>query len=203
MEREHFLTLVSTHQKELEQIKNDACQLHASVNQTYDGNKPYGFHLSMVADAVLRFGHLVVANEEDLLPVFFAAYYHDSIEDARLAYNDVTKIAKKTLTDEQAFTAAEIVYALTNDKGRTRAERAGERYYAGIRTTPYAPFLKLCDRWANMTYSFKGTNDANNHMHEVYQKEWPHFLAAITSTNDDPRLALPKEMTEEIERLFN
>ena len=46
------------------------------------------------------------------------------------------------MTNEQCITAAEIVYALTNDKGRTRKERAGEHYYAGIRETPYAPFVK-------------------------------------------------------------
>jgi hypothetical protein len=91
---------------------------------------------------------------------------------------------------------------LTNDKGRTRQERAGEHYYQGIRETPYAPFVKLCDRTANMTYSFAGTDKENDHMHAVYQREWPHFIAAITSTSDDPRLALPKGMIESLERLL-
>ena len=98
--------------------------------------------------------------------------------------------------------AAEIVYALTNDKGRTRQERAGEKYYAGIRETPYAPFMKLCDRLANMTYSFSGTNDANNHMHRVYEREWPHFKEAITVNCDDSRFCLPVSMIQEVERLF-
>ena len=78
--------------------------------------------------------------------MFFGAYYHDSIEDARLTYNDVIRIAKRWMDDEQALIATEIVYALTNDKGRTRAERAGEKYYQGIRETAFAPFVKLSDR---------------------------------------------------------
>lgn len=100
------------------------------------------------------------------------------------------------------ITAAEVVYALTNDKGRTRSERAGEHYYAGIRDTPYAPFVKLCDRLANMTYSFNGTNDANNHMHKVYASEWSHFIQAITVCNQDSRYSLPASMVTEVQSLF-
>lgn len=102
--------------------------------------------------------------------------------------------------------AAEIVYALTNDKGRTRAERAGEKYYQGIRETPYAPFVKLADRLANITYSFTHTNEANNHMKGVYAQELPHFLQTITvhstssaqDNSDDIRFTLPQAMIEEI-----
>lgn len=108
----------------------------------------------MVADSVYKYGHHVCAGGADVLPLFFGAYYHDSIEDTRLTYNDVVKIAKQWMDDQQALMAAEIVYALTNDKGRTRAERAGEKYYQGIRDTAYAPFMKLADRLANITYSF-------------------------------------------------
>ena len=106
------------------------------------------------------------------------------------------------MTNEQCITAAEIVYALTNDKGRSRSERAGEHYYAGIRETPYAPFVKLCDRLANMTYCFNGTNDANNHMHKVYASEWSHFIQAITVCNKDSRYSLPVGMVTEVQSLF-
>ena len=90
--------------------------------------------------------------------------------------------------------ATEITYALTNDKGRTRAERAGEKYYQGIRETPYAPFVKLCDRLANITYSCAGTNRDNLRMKEVYKSEVPHFLASINPHSDDPRLLVPQEV---------
>ncbi|MBQ9665045.1 MAG: hypothetical protein IJV33_01045 [Bacteroidaceae bacterium] len=185
------------------QIKESAHQLHASVNQTYDKVHPYAFHLDMVADSVYKYGHLVCADEHDVLPLFFGAYYHDSIEDARLTYNDVTKTARQYMDEQQAHMAAEVVYALTNDKGRTRAERAGERYYQGIRETPYAPFVKLADRLANITYSCTHGNDANAHMKAVYRQELPHFLSAIDAHVDDARFALPGVMVAEIEKMIN
>ena len=172
--------------------------LHDSVNQHYDKTHPYGFHLDMVADSVFKYGHLVCQSPADVLPVFFAAFYHDSIEDARLTYNDVTKAARLFMGDEQAYIAAEMVYALTNEKGRTRAERANERYYQGIRETPYAPFLKLADRLANITYSCTHGNQSNKHMRQIYRDELPHFLEAINPHSSDPRRALPQEMIDRI-----
>ena len=154
---------------------------------------PYVFHLDMVAQGIRDFGQLVCVREADVLPLFFGGYYHDSIEDARLTYNDVMKVARGYLTEEQAFLATEIAYALTNDKGRTRAERAGEKYYKGIRLTPYAPFVKLCDRLANISYSCSGVDSNNLRMKEVYKAEMPHFLQCINPHSEDPRFLLPQE----------
>ena len=191
-----FKDMVLRHTTEIEQIKNSAHQLHAHVNQTYDKIHPYGFHLDMVADSVYRFGHNVCIDEDDVLPLFFGAYYHDSMEDARQTYNDVMRTARTYMDERQALMATEIVYALTNDKGRTRAERAGEKYYLGIRQTPYAPFVKLADRLANIRYSFTNSSKANVHMKEVYHSELPHFLEAINANSDDSRLFLPQEMVD-------
>ena len=203
MTNQEFQTLIVSHKDKIEQIKQSAHKLHKDVNQTYDRVHPYGFHLDMVADSVFKYGYEVCACEQDVLPLFFAAYYHDSIEDARLTYNDVTKIAKSFMDDLQAYMAAEIVYALTNDKGRTRAERAGEKYYQGIRETPYAPFIKLADRLANITYSSSGSNAANQHMKTVYRNELPHFLEALTTNIADRRFRLPSMMVTEIKRIIS
>jgi len=178
----------------IEVIGQSAHDLHQSVNQTYGDNLPYGYHLDMVVNNIRDFGHLVCVQEADVLPLFFGGYYHDSIEDARLTYNDVMKTARHLLTVEQALMATEIVYALTNDKGRTRAERAGEKYYKGIRETPYAPFAKLCDRLANITYSCSGVDGDNLRMKEVYKAEMPHFLTSINPHSDDPRFLVPQEV---------
>ncbi|WP_288286921.1 hypothetical protein [uncultured Prevotella sp.] len=190
------------HRPDIEEVRECAHMLHESVNQQYDKKHPYGFHLDMVADSVFKYGHLICQSEHDVVPLFFGAFYHDSIEDARMSYNDVTKAARLFMDEEQAYMAAEMVYALTNDKGRTRAERAGERYYQGIRETPYAPFLKLADRLANTTYSFTHCNKENVHMKEIYREEMPHFLEAINAHSDDPRLALPQEMIDDIYKLL-
>lgn len=198
MTQNEFQEYIAKYAETIEAIKQSAHQLHDHVNQTYDKTHPYGFHLDMVVDSVYQYGHEVCDDEHDVLPLFFGAYYHDSIEDARLTYNDVKTNALRFMDEEQALMAAEIAYALTNDKGRNRAERAGEKYYQGIRETPYAPFVKLADRLANISYSFKHSNVANAHMKDVYQNELPHFLQAITTDVDDIRFTLPQGMIDEI-----
>ena len=203
MKRAIFAKFLEIHSQEIEEIALLAIDLHKKVGQFYDKNLPYGYHLSMVAENVMKYGHLVIPVEADIMPVVFGAYFHDSIEDARQTYNDVNGIAQKFMQANQAYLATEIVYALTNDKGRTRSERAGEHYYEGIRETPYASFVKLCDRVANMTYSFKVSEDIHNHMQDVYKSEWEHFIKSISSDKEDIRYSIPAEMLEYIEELFN
>ena len=194
MKKEEYSALLDKYAEDIAQIRYAAHSLHASVNQTYDQVHPYGYHLDMVAHGVRDYGCFVCNNEADVVPLMFAAYYHDSIEDARQTYNDVVRIARQFMDEQQSLLAAEIVYALTNDKGRTRAERAGEAYYQGIRTTPYAPFVKLCDRLANITYTCSGVDSENVRMRRVYKSEMPHFLESINPHSDDARLAVPFEV---------
>ncbi len=182
----------------INEIRNDAHALHASVNHAYDRIRPYGFHLDMVVNWVRKYIGEVCQQEQDILPIYFAAFYHDSIEDARLTYNDVMKLALQQMDKEQAFLATEIVYALTNEKGRNRAERANEKYYAGIRAIPYAPFVKLADRLANTSYSFsKGTADSLR-MSKVYGEELAGFLEALKVGGEDIRFSLPEAMVEDL-----
>jgi (p)ppGpp synthase/HD superfamily hydrolase len=202
MTKEDFQAFLNKYADQIDHFRQLAHDLHQSVNQTYGGSLPYGFHLDMVVEGVRNYGYLVCVREEDVLPLFFGAYYHDSIEDARLTYNDVMRLARNEMTIAQAMMATEIVYALTNDKGRTRAERAGEKYYKGIRETPYAPFVKLCDRLANITYSCTGEGNKGTRMKEVYKGEMPHFLPAINPHSDDPRFAVPVEVVEALAEIL-
>lgn len=194
MTKEDFQLYLEKFAKQIEEMRLAAHDLHQSVNQTYGDELPYGFHLDMVVEGISRYGHLVCTCEDDVLPIIFGGFFHDSIEDARLTYNDVMRIARQWLTEEQALMATEIVYALTNDKGRTRGERAGERYYQGIRETLYAPFVKLCDRLANVTYSCSVGSGNGSRMREVYKGEMPHFLSSINTKSDDPRRQIPFEV---------
>ena len=198
MTKESFELCLKKYADTHEHIRQLAHALHDSVNQTYGDSLPYGYHLDMVVSNVCEFGHLVCADEADVVPLLFGGYYHDSIEDARLTYNDVMHQAQMLMTVEQALMATEIVYALTNDKGRTRAERAGEKYYKGIRETPYAPFVKLCDRLANITYSCSAMDGSNQRMKQVYKDEMPHFLQAINPGGSDPRLQVPREVVHRL-----
>jgi (p)ppGpp synthase/HD superfamily hydrolase len=95
-----------------------------------------------------------------------AVWGHDLIEDTRVSYNDV-----KNQLDE----AADIIYAVTNDKGKNRKERAGDKYYEGIRNTPGAVFVKLCDRIANVQYG----KMTKSRMFEMYKKENDEFIRQL------------------------
>lgn len=169
-------------------IRKRANEVHVHVNQLYD-NHPYFFHLHQVAENVINFGPELFYDSRDILPVIFAAYFHDSIEDARLTYNDVRNIAREYMNDEQVWLAAEIVYALTNEKGRTRHDRANDNYYMGIRQTPYAPLVKACDRLANYNYALS----TNSKMVKMYKDEMDKFISNITVDTDtvDSRYLVP------------
>jgi hypothetical protein len=105
-----------------------------------------------------------------------AAWGHDLIEDCRVSYNDV----KEILGQE----AADIVYAVTNEKGKNRKERANDKYYEGIRETKGAVFVKLCDRIANVQYS----KMTGSRMFEMYRKENDNFIEKLgyDDTNTHP-----------------
>lgn len=149
----------------LEHTKAYAIAKHKEVNQKYDAH-PYSYHLNMVYQAALQFIEGIPA--EDRETVLAACWVHDIIEDARETYNDVKAQTNTTIAD--------LAYALTNEKGRTRAERANDKYYKGIRNTKYASFIKFCDRIANVTYS---KTNGSTKMFENYKKENPNFVTNI------------------------
>lgn len=152
---------------ESEMIKQSmeyACTCHANTNQKYD-QYPYSYHLKMVYDFGCKYAYLLNKSELDI--ALSACWAHDIIEDTRQSYNDVLKVC--------GYEIAEVVFALTNEKGRTRAERANEKYYAEIRANEIATFVKLCDRLANTTYSASH----NQRMIIVYFNELEHFTQML------------------------
>lgn len=147
-----------------------AIEAHDKTNHLYDG-KPYSVHLSMVVINAVKFIDCIPLGEQN--NVLSACWLHDTIEDCRLTYNDIKKVANENVAD--------IVYAVTNEKGKNRKERANDIYYEGIRKTPWAKYVKLCDRLANVQYSF----DTKSKMFEVYKKENEHFLTSLFPYESD------------------
>ena len=146
--------------------KEHAFNAHNAVNHLYNG-EPYNVHLIMAQVAAHKFAYLIP--DEDVLDVIAGVLEHDTVEDCGLTFNDV-----KNATNERV---AELAYACTNEKGRTRAERANAKYYEGIRNTQYATFVKLCDRIANVLYSL----EHKNRMFDMYKKEQKHFRSELYS----------------------
>ena len=125
-----------------------AADCHIGTNQKYDTH-PYTIHLKMVYDFGCKFAHLLNAGEIDT--ALAACWTHDTIEDTRQTYNDVKKRC--------GFEIAEIVYALTNEKGRTREERANEKYYSGIRALETATFVNCSTAWQIFRTRWPTTNE--------------------------------------------
>lgn len=148
----------------IEKAKEYAIDCHNMTAHKYDG-KPYDTHLQMVFDIAKKFIHLIPNEAQET--VLAACWVHDVIEDCRQTYNDV-----KAKTNEAL---AELAYALTNEKGRTRKERASDKYYEGIKQTPFATFIKVCDRIANYEYS----KQQGSRMAEMYEKEMGDFVAKL------------------------
>lgn len=170
--------------KEFTQI---VAQIHKDVNQKYDEYLPYEYHLRLALRFAEKFKYLLVnINEEypisseeenDRLTeaVLFSVLLHDVIEDARQSYNDVKKLANTYIHNNYVDVVAECVYAVTNEKGRNRKERANVKYYEGIRNTRYAVYVKLCDNMAN-TYHSVTFNSSQLDMH---RKEHENFEAEL------------------------
>lgn len=158
-------------------IADYAIKAHADTNHYYDKYLPYEFHLRLVAkvanewydtcypDKIKNYDHKHRNN------IMAACFCHDLIEDARQSYNDVLKHSNEEVAD--------IVFAVTNNAGKTRKDRANDAYYAKIRSTPDAIFVKLCDRIANVEYGIL----TKSKMVNVYKEEHAHFIAEL-STND-------------------
>lgn len=165
----------------LEKTKEYAISKHKSVNHKY-GDFDYDFHLNMVFEVAQSFIHLIEEDERET--VLAACWVHDIIEDARETYNDVKK--------ETNVEIAELAYALTNEKGRNRAERANDNYYKGIRETKNASFIKFCDRIANVTHS----KNSGSRMFNKYKDENEHFVAKIYVPECE-------EISEHLKKLLN
>jgi (p)ppGpp synthase/HD superfamily hydrolase len=176
---------------------------HSNTNHMYDTYLPYEFHLRMVNHVGQNFKHLLddtreyYTGEQIVNPMvqvsltkacMLATWGHDLIEDTRVSYNDV----KEYLGQE----AADIIYAVTNEKGKNRNERANEKYYEGIRNTKGAVFVKLCDRIANVQYS----KMTGSRMFEMYKKENPRFEKMLGRYTDNTNL---EKMFEYLGNLFS
>lgn len=179
----------------LEKFKDWCMQCHEITNHKYDNYLPYRFHLEMVAREVTKFHEIVnekvVALQNDkgwylaVNTLLMAAYGHDLIEDARVNYHDIKEIA--------GYEVAEIVLAVTDCRGRNRKERHSEEYWGFLTDTPEAPFIKICDRLANVRYSAL-TN--NTDKLDMYRKEYPEFRDRLYYHDAEP-------MFQELEKLLD
>lgn len=134
-------------------------------NQKYDNILPYSYHLKMVADVVEQFSNLLPIGNKTL--ALIAAYGHDSIEDARITYNDIKNLGGEQLAD--------IIYACTEEKGKNRDERHSDKFYHELNQNPIATYVKLCDIVANVKHSLATNSSMYKKYKQEYEKTYNHL----------------------------
>ena len=152
-----------------EKAKFFAISAHNSVYQYY-GNCLYSEHLCDTVDNVKEYAHLYPDINLEL--AICIMWCHDIIEDARVTYNDVLNVLGKEVADG--------AFALTNNTGKSRKERADPAYYAKIlKEGITVQFCKICDRIANM----KNGKKLKHKMFDGYKKELDGFQKQVDPAN--------------------
>lgn len=170
--------------KTLTELRQEIYNQHDIVcNQKYGDNLPYSFHLKAVEAQGEKFKHLLpyhnIENPDNRYShtvcirsiVKLALSGHDTIEDGRLSYNDVRDLASNLGNRIAGEMVADIIYCVTDEKGKNRAERKSDKYYKELKENKLAVFVKLADISANTLYS-KLTRSS---MYDKYKKEFPLF----------------------------
>lgn len=158
-------------------------------NQKYDKTLPYSFHLSCVFNELVNYIHNTQEDfsETDMDILAMGAMGHDLIEDARVTYNDIA--------NKWGFEVADVIYACTELRGKTRAERHGPEYIETLQENFFGRIVKLCDILTNTRYS----KNSGSSMFKKYKKEYEHSTLPNLIQNDE-RLTYFKN---EFEKLLN
>lgn len=152
-------------------------------NQKYADILPYSFHLKCVEAQGEKFIHLIenviIQNKDNNFSqgvhlgeiVSLALTAHEAQEDFRMSYNDVKNVATNLGNTVAGEMVADIVFCVSDEKGKSRAERKNEKYYTELSENKLAVFVKLADISANTLFS-KLTGSS---MYKKYKSEFTHF----------------------------
>jgi (p)ppGpp synthase/HD superfamily hydrolase len=124
------------------------------------GAVSYTHHLRDVENVLRRFG---ITNEDMLT----AAWLHDLVEDTGVKLKEISEMFNDRV--------ANLVGAVTNEKGENRKVRAALTY-PKIRAVTGAVCLKLADRIANVENGGK--------LVDMYKKEYEDFRRALYSSGE-------------------
>lgn len=157
-------------EKDFKEARMITIQAHG--NQTYDDIYPYIKHIDDVVDVLIRFGFSG--------KFIIAALFHDIIEDTAISYNKIKRL--------YGLEVAEMVYCVTDELGRNRAEKK-RKTLPKTASNPDAIILKLADRIANVEHGGKI---------DMYAKEYSEFNGALFLNT--PKEGIP--MWDHLEKLL-
>lgn len=156
--------------------KAKAFAIAAHGDQMYGDDKPYSYHLGQVVGVLQRFG----VDDETLLA---AAWLHDTVED--------TGTDAITIDNEFGMLVGDLVWAVTNEDGKNRAERHLKTYTKIAAIGVKAVLLKLADRIANVEQCVaEERQDGKSNILQMYQMEHPGFVAALRKDRADTEVRM-------------
>jgi len=164
---------LSDMEKYLNEHRKKASDFHNQTNCEYDGKK-YVIHLDMVVDSIKKY-ETVFKNHKDYRIAVIAGFYHDTIEDAQVSFNDVAGASNKRV--------ARIVLDVTDVHEENRLLR--HLFTMGKTVKDYiAIIVKMADIRANAMYS----RDHGSSMYKKYVAEYeyrrPIFMMALKWYSD-------------------
>jgi (p)ppGpp synthase/HD superfamily hydrolase len=130
------------------------------------GGQPYMVHTHAVVRTLERFGH-------DSKFMKACGYLHDTIEDTEEYTQDEIKLAIIELFGNPVY---DVVYAVTNEPGKNRKEKA-LKTYPKIAANGLAQAVKLADRITNHENCIL----TDNQKLDMYRKEYPAFRDALNA----------------------
>lgn len=132
------------------------------------GDLPYTFHLNQVYVILLSFG---IRNTD----ILATAWLHDVIEDTECTYEDVKLYFGETIAD--------MVYLLTDKRGKNRAERH-QKTYPALACDSTACCVKLADRIANWSFSQLENSSRGKNKFKMYFNEYEYFRKTLCSKDE-------------------
>ena len=144
----------------------------AHTNQKYE-NIPYMVHLNQAQRVLKRFGY-EISSESDFdlkkARVIISTWLHDVLED--------TILEKKHLQYQFGEDITDLVWRVTDEKGRNRKERKLATY-PKIKNHEEATIVKLADRIANVESALELKKKGTEGFYNMYKKEWKEFKSSL------------------------
>ncbi len=168
----------------VERAKKYAIRKHINTNYSFNG-EPYEVYLQMIYDVAEKYKHLIKEDgtKNTMNIIYSSCWLYGLMEYCRTPYHEIKSVFGSDIAD--------IVYALTPNKWKSRKDRFNHRYYKEIRETLHADYVKLCITIADVKYYNKNNKGFFNN----FRKGYKYFKQKLFS----PQLS---KMFEDLEELL-
>ena len=196
MEEKTFENVWSKYAGEIQDMMDKSHALRSHVNLNLDDISHNTCPVRFVVEEVRRYAAQVVQQADDVLPLVFAACFHDALVNLRMNYVELVDLAKTEMGEQQAEMAADLVFALTPNKGKRRKECYNRDFYEALKATPYGPLMFLCIRLGQVRYMAESDYRECCGELRFYDDEFPFLLRALEQNVEDARLTFPESLAD-------